>query len=501
VLLSEVVATSATVAATASRSVKVAALADLLRRVEPHEVETVVAVLTGEIRQGRIGIGWATVAGLEVPAAPVATLSVTDLDRALDGLASNSGTGSQGRRSARLAAMMAAATAEEQHFVSRLLRGDLRHGALEGVVAAAVAQAAGVPLAAIRRAAMLAGDLPTVAAIALVEGLVGVERIGLRVGRFVQPMLAAPGGAVGDALPAHGGLASVEQKLDGARLQVHRSGDDVILFTRNGNDVTSRLAEVAETVRALRCTAVVLDGEVIGLAEDESPGRFQDTMSRFGHRRGGAAALTARFFDCVHLDGDDLLDEPLWARAEALERVAPGWRVPWIATDDPGRAEEFLAATLAAGHEGVVIKDLASIYEAGRRGGAWRKVKPVITLDLVVLAAEWGSGRRRGWLSNIHLGARDTDGGPPVMVGKTFKGMTDDLLRWQTAALLEREVSRPGHVVVVRPELVVEIAVDGVQRSSRYQGGVALRFARVRRYRGDKGPAEADTITAVRALL
>ena len=502
VLLSGVVATSAAVTSTASRSAKVAALADLLRRLDPAEVEVVVAALAGEARQGRIGVGWATVRALDVPAAAEPTLTVADLDRALDELAATVGSGSQAARAARLDALLRAATADEQVFLRRLLLGELRQGALEGVAADAVARAAGVPLALVRRAAMLAGDLPSVAATALAGGADALASIGLQVGRFVQPMLAAPGDAVADALPAHGGPASVEQKLDGARLQAHRDSGEVRLFTRNGNDVTGRLGAVADLLAALPCTSVVLDGEVIGLAEDERPDRFQDTMSRFGRHAGEhGATLTVRFFDCLHLDGADLLDEPLSTRAAALERVAESWRVPSVRTADVAEAEAFLAASLAAGHEGVVVKDLASPYEAGRRGGAWRKVKPVRTLDLVVLAAEWGSGRRRGWLSNLHLGAQDPDGGPPVMVGKTFKGLTDELLRWQTAALLEREVRREGHTVFVRPELVVEIALDGAQRSTRYPGGVALRFARVRRYRDDKGPAHADTIDAVRALL
>ena len=538
--LCEVLATSATVTATSSRSAKVAALAELLRRLDPDEVAVVVAALTGEVRQGRIGVGWATVRGLDVAPAAVASLTVADVDRALDDLAALAGPGSQAVRAARLDALLRAATAAEQTFLGRLLLGELRQGALAGVVADAVARAAGVPLALVRRAAMLAGDLPSVATIALAEGATGLAEVGLQVGRFVQPMLAAPGDTVAAALPASGAPASVEQKLDGARLQAHRSGQDVRLFTRNGNDVTARLAAVADLVRALPCTSVVLDGEVIGLGDDDRPQVFQDTMSRFGRRTaepgarssvpvvdpevgpsspldeavppdsagprlsapGGAArALTVRFFDCLHRDGVDLLDEPLSTRGQALAEVAAGWLVPSIRTDDPVRAEAFLAASLAAGHEGVVVKDMASPYEAGRRGGSWRKVKPVRTLDLIVLAVEWGSGRRRGWLSNLHLGARDPGGGPPIMVGKTFKGMTDELLRWQTAALLEREVGRDGHVVVVRPELVVEIALDGAQRSTRYPGGVALRFARVRRYRPEKTPADADLIDAVRALL
>ena len=501
-LLSEVVATSAAVTSTASRSAKVAALVDLLHRLGPDEVEVVVAALAGEVRQGRIGVGWATVRGLDVAPAGHPTLTVADLDRVLDELAATAGAGSQALRQARLTALMAAATDQEQQFLGRLLLGELRQGALEGVVADAVAKAAGLPLAAVRRAAMVAGDLPSTAAIALAEGAAGLDRIGLEVGRFVQPMLAAPGEAVADAMPGHGGLALVEQKLDGARVQAHRSGSEVRLFTRNGNDVTTRLGAVAELVRSLPCTAVVLDGEVIGLAEGERPDRFQDTMSRFGRQTGEhGATLTVRFFDCLHLDGTDLLDEPLTARGEVLQRLAPEWRVAGLTTTDPSEAEHFLALTLDAGHEGVVVKDLASTYEAGRRGGAWRKVKPVRTLDLIVLGVEWGSGRRRGWLSNLHSGARDPGGGPPIMVGKTFKGLTDELLRWQTAACLEREVRREGHTVFVQPDLVVEIALDGAQRSIRYPGGVALRFARVRRYRDDKGPADADTIDAVRALL
>jgi DNA ligase-1 len=308
-------------------------------------------------------------------------------------------------------------------------------------------------------------------------------------------MLASTAASVTEAIGACG-LSSVEWKLDGARIQAHRSGGEVRLYTRNGNDITDRLPGVVDVVRSMPAHALVLDGEVLG------EGVFQETMSSFGRQDGVAgASLHAWFFDCLHVDGEDLLDHPLTERLAVLDRVAGRWRIPGVVTDDAAEAEAFADDALARGHEGVMVKAAGSTYEAGRRGGSWKKVKPVRTLDLVVLAAEWGHGRRQGWLSNLHLGARDPDGGPPIMVGKTFKGLTDELLTWQTAALLEREVARSGITVHVRPELVVEIALDGVQRSTRYDGGVALRFARVRRYRDDKSPADTDTIDAVRALL
>jgi DNA ligase-1 len=346
---------------------------------------------------------------------------------------------------------------------------------------------------------MLAGDLPRVAAVALREGEPGLAAIGLEVLRPVQPMLASTAASVAEAVTASG-LSSVEWKLDGARVQAHRLGSEVRLFTRNLNEITGRLPGVVDAVRALPAEAIVLDGEVLGVGDDERPGMFQDTMSRFGRHDGSGASLGVWFFDCLHIDGRDLVDRPLTERREALERVAAGLEVPSIVTDDPDTATAFLDEALASGHEGVMVKAASSLYEAGRRGQAWRKIKPVRTLDLVVLAAEWGHGRRRGWLSNLHLGARDPDGGF-VMVGKTFKGLTDAVLTWQTAELLARETSRSGIAVYVRPELVVEIGLDGVQVSTRYPGGVALRFARVKRYRDDKNAADADTIDAVRSLL
>lgn len=499
-LLAEVVATSAAVAATGARSAKVAALAGLLARLADDEVVPAVALLSGEPRQGRIGIGWATLSAVGAGPAAEPSLTVGDLDAALDRLAATTGPGSSAARVAVLSELLARATAEEADLLRRLLLGDLRQGALEGVMADAVAKAAGVPAAAVRRAAMLAGDLAEVALVARSGGAGALASVGLTLLRPVQPMLAAGSPDIASAMAACG-EASVEWKLDGARIQVHRVGDEVRVFTRSLHDVTARLPAIVDLVRSLPAERLVLDGEAIGLRDGERPDSFQATMSRFGRRDGEAGGtLTVRFFDVLHRDGDDLLDRPLRARLAALDVVAGDWRVPGRVTADPDEAAAVLDEALAAGHEGVVVKAAASAYEAGRRGGAWRKVKPVLTLDLVVLAAEWGHGRRRGWLSNLHLGARGADGAP-VMVGKTFKGLTDELLTWQTAELRAREVRSEGIVVHVRPELVVEVALDGVQASPRYPGGVALRFARVRRYRPDKTPAEADTIETVRSLL
>jgi DNA ligase-1 len=508
----DVVATTAEVTATRARSRKVAALADLFARLGPAEVPVVVAILTGAPRQGRIGIGWRTVASVEAPPSPEPQLEVADVDATLERLASLHGTGSQAARTTELRSLLERATEDEQDLLRRLLVGELRHGALEGLVTDALAKASDVPLATMRRAAMLAGDLPAVATIALTEGEAGLDAIGLTLLRPIQPMLAQTATDVTEALAlatgGNGGAgssheASVEWKLDGARIQVHRVGDDVRIYTRNLNDVTGRLPGIVDLARSFPAESFVLDGEAIGVGENELPQMFQDTMSQFGRQADGAGAgLASRFFDVLHLDGHDLIDRPLRDRLATLENLAGPWRIPGIVTADPAEAQRVLDEALAAGHEGVMVKDADSPYEAGRRGGAWRKVKPVHTLDLVVLAVEWGSGRRRGWLSNLHLGARDPDTpGDFVMVGKTFKGLTDELLTWQTERFLELETHRTDFAVFVRPEVVVEIALDGVQSSTRYAGGVALRFARVRRYRPDKSPAEADTIDAVRAML
>ncbi|WP_380166800.1 ATP-dependent DNA ligase [Jannaschia sp. R86511] len=508
-LLAEVVATSAAVAATRSRTAKSTALADLLRRADADEVEAVASWLSGETLQGRVGVGWRTLAAAQVAPAAESSLTVGAVDSALGTLAATTGAGSARRRDGLLGDLLGAATADEQRFLVALLTGELRQGALEGLVLDAVARAAELPVATVRRAFMLSGRLPRTAALALAQGAAGLEAVRLEVGRPVRPMLASPGSSLAEALTALGEDVTVEFKLDGARIQVHRDGDVVRVWTRTLREVTDAVPELVARIRALPCTRAVLDGETLALDDDGRPRAFQDTMSRFGSAGPGEAdALLSPFlFDLLHLDGRDLIDEPLHERLDALaglltaDEHAP-LRMPGVRRPTPEQAETVLDDALGAGHEGVVVKDLTAPYAAGRRGKAWQKVKPVHTLDLVVLGAEWGYGRRTGSLSNIHLGALDADG-EPVMVGKTFKGMTDELLAWQTATFpaLAREPGTDGPVVALRPELVVEVAVDGAQRSVRYPGGVALRFARVLRYRSDKTPAEADTLDAVRALL
>jgi len=500
VLLAELTATSEAVRETAARTGKIERLADALRRLGPREVAVGVAYLSGELRQRQIGVGWRTLQDLPAPA-PAATLEVAAVDAACERIGALSGPGSQAARREAVAALFAVATEREQRFLRALLTGELRQGAQEGVMVEAVARAAEVPRDAVRRALMLRGDLGAVAAIALAEGAAGLSAVGLEVGRPIQPMLAAPGDDVGAALERTG-PAAVENTLDGARLQVHRRGDEVRAFTRSLDDITARVPEVVETALALPARELVLDGEAIALRPDGRPHPFQVTASRFGTRRAdGSVPLTPLFFDLLHLDGEDLIDRPGSERAVALaELVPPDSLVPRAVIADAPGAQAFLDAALAAGHEGVLVKALEAPYAAGRRGAGWLKVKPRHTLDLVVLAAEWGHGRRRGWLSNLHLGARDPAGGGFVMLGKTFKGLTDAMLTWQTERLLALEIARDDWTVHVRPDLVVEIAFDGVQTSPRYPGGVALRFARVLRHRPDKAAAEADTLDAVLAV-
>ncbi|MDN5569847.1 MAG: ATP-dependent DNA ligase [Propionibacteriaceae bacterium] len=513
--LARVVAALDTVSATASRTGKAVALAGLLAASAPDDLPALVGVVRAQPRQGRLGVGWRTVSArlaalAEVADAPSTTgtednrLTVADVDAAFTALAGvPAGTGSSTARTRILDRLLARASASERDFLGRVLVGELRTGALDGLLVDAVARASGQPVAVVRRAAMLSGDLGGTARRALTEPATLAD-VSLSVGVPVLPMLASTAASVADAL-AITGEASVEYKLDGARIQVHRDGEEVLVVTRSLADVTDRLPEVVAAVRALPVERVILDGETLLLGEDGAPRPFQDTMARFG-ARGGDAVLRPWFFDVLHADGRDLIDEPLAERRRVLREVVGERMIPGLVTADPDAAAAFAAEALAAGHEGVLVKGIASTYAAGRRGKAWVKVKPVRTVDLVVLACEWGSGRRRGTLSNLHLGARDPDGqfGAPggfVMVGKTFKGLTDALLAWQTERFGQIETRRDAWTVHVRPEVVVEIAFDGVQRSSRYPGGVALRFARVKGYRSDKSAREADTIGELRAGL
>jgi len=497
-LLVDLVNASAAVAAESARSRKVAILSDLLRRLEPDEVPIAAGFLAGVPRQGRVGVGYSTVYGLDVEPADEPSLTIGDLDRAIDDVRGSTGPGSAGRRREILGALLERATEPEAGFVRRLFTGELRQGALAGLMVDAIAKAAGVPGELARRALMLSGDLTHTAEIAMSAGEEGLRAVGFELFTPVFPMLASSAETVGEAISAFE-RASVEWKLDGIRIQIHRRDAEVRIYTRNLNDITHALPGLVDVALRLPVRQVVLDGEALWMGDD-GPAAFQDTVSRIDNDA-APEGITTFVFDLLHLDGDDLLDVPLELRAARLEAIAPELRIPSVLTSDPAVGERVLEEALEAGHEGVVVKDAASTYAAGRRGKAWRKVKPVRTYDLVVLGAEWGHGRRQGWLSNLHLGARDPRTGEFVMVGKTFKGMTDELLTWQTQELLARETRREGIAVFVRPDLVVEIALDGVQSSTRYPGGVALRFARVKRYRPDKRPEEADTIDDLRALL
>jgi DNA ligase-1 len=505
-LLEEVVAASADVAATSSRLKKVERLSALLARLQPEEVPVAVAYLSGALPHGSIGIGWASLREVPPPAADVG-LELVEVEAILRRIGGLAGAGSQAARREALQDLFCRATESEQSFLRRLLTGEIRQGALEGVMVDAVSRAAGVPLTEVRRAAMLAGDLGAVAAAAIEGGSPALAGFRLSLLTPLQPMLAQSAEDVRSAFERIR-PAAVEWKLDGARIQIHRRDDEVRVFTRNLADVTDRVPEIVDAIRRLPLASAVFDAEAIALRADGRPHPFGLTMSRFGSRsRRDLDEMRADFplspfvFDILHLDGEDLIDLPAEERFAALEeRLPEELRVTRTVTDDPDRAERFLEDALARGHEGVMVKALDAPYEAGRRGASWIKVKRAHTLDLVVLAAEWGHGRRRGWLSNLHLGARDPETGGFVMLGKTFKGMTDEMLGWQTERLQEIETERDGITVHVRPELVVEVAFDGLQSSTRYPGGLALRFARVKGYRPDKGPDDADTIDTVRAI-
>jgi DNA ligase-1 len=525
VLLAELVRTSEAVAATSGRRAKIEEISALLRRAGPAEVPLVVAFLSGELRQRQIGVGYAALSSLlqaDSGGTVPETLTVLGTDAAFAAIGDVGGAGAQAARKQLLTGLFGQAPAAERAFLARLISGELHQGALEGVMVEAVAKAAEVPAADIRRAHLLTGSLPLVASTALdpAAGLAALRALGLQVGRPLRPMLASSADSIATAL-ARVSPAVLEWKIDGVRVQVHRDGTDVAVFTRTLDDITGRVPEIVTAVQALDAASLVLDGEAVALGPGGRPRPFQVTASRAGSqldvaRQREQVPLTPFFFDLLQLNGTDLIDEPASRRHELMAGALPaGLLIPRLVTADQQEAEQFFADAVARGHEGVVVKSPAGLYAAGRRGSEWLKVKPRHTLDLVILAAEWGHGRRRGWLSNLHLGARDPATGGLVMLGKTFKGLTDQMLTWQTERLLEladppqSQAAGDGDggdrrqafgVVRVRPELVVEIAFDGVQASPRYPGGLALRFARVLRHRPDKPASEADTIEAVRAL-
>jgi DNA ligase-1 len=507
VKLAQLVDTSRRVAETSGRLEKIRHLAAMLGSLSPEEIEIAVAFLSGSYRQRKLNVGYAALqAAVAGSSAAEASLEIAEVDAAFEQIAGvPAGKGSNSERQRLLRELLSRATREEQDFVFRLVIGELRQGAVEGLMLEAVARAAKVPAEQVRRARMMAGDLPRVARAALSGDAGELAAFATQLFRPVHPMLAGSADDESGAI-AELGQAMLEYKLDGARIQVHKSGDEVAIYSRRLNDVTAAVPELVESVRRLPAHDLILDGEVIALRSDGTPHPFQTTMSRFGKKLEVARArsevpLTPFFFDILYLDGGALMDEPAQRRLAALTgAVPPSMLIPRMVTSSVADAETFLRRSLNSGHEGIMAKSLEGTYEAGRRGRRWLKIKPANTLDLVVLAAEWGHGRRHGWLSNLHLGARDPVTGGFVMLGKTFKGMTDEMLGWQTRKLLELEVARDGITVYVRPELVVETAFNEVQASTQYPGGVALRFARIKRYRTDKPASEAETIGTVQEL-
>jgi DNA ligase-1 len=504
-LLARVVEASHRVAATSKRGEKADILASLLRQVTPDEVETCVAFLSGIIQQGKLGIGFASLSRSTVSAAEIPTLEVGDVSRAFQQIAESQGAGSEQRKREILTDILGRATRDEQHFLTRLLGGELRQGALEGVMIDGLAKATGIPVERIRRAAMLAGSSLPVARSVMEKGEAGLLQFDIQLFRPVQPMLAQTAEDMSEALQ-NLGEAALEYKLDGARVQAHKSGDEVAVYSRQGNDVTVAVPEIVSAVRLLPADNLIVDGEVLSLLPDGRPQPFQVSMRRFGRRLDVAEIarqlpMTPFWFDLLYLNGSPMVDETQTDRFAELARLTPSQNlIPNLVTGNEQQAEEFLHASLARGHEGVMAKSRMAAYAAGGRGQNWLKIKQARTLDLVILAAEWGSGRRRGWLSNLHLGARDTHKGGFAMLGKTFKGLTDEMLAWQTQALLNLEVARDKYAVYVKPRLVAEIAFNEIQVSQRYISGLALRFARVKRYREDKGAADCDTFETVQRL-
>jgi DNA ligase-1 len=505
-LLAAVVETSRRVAETSKRLEKVDLLSRLLLELQPDEIEIVVRFLAGSIRQGRIGIGYAALRDAQGPASATSSLEIAEVDRTFESIVATSGSGSQRQRMELLHQMLSRSTEPEQQFLMRLLMGELRQGALEAVMVEALGKASGVAVERVRRAVMLAGDIAPVARAVLEKGEAALAQYDVQLFRPVQPMLAGTADDVTEALADLGdGEAALEFKLDGARVQVHRSGDDVVVYSRSLNDVTAAVPEVVEAVRALPVEDLILDGEVLSLQPDGRPQPFQVTMRRFGRkldvqRLRSELPMTPFWFDLLYLNGAHLLDEPQSRRFVALAEIAGASLIPHTATSDAALGNEFLEQALSRGHEGIMAKAPDARYAAGARGQSWLKVKRARTLDLVILAAEWGHGRRHGKLSNLHLGAVDIEKGGFAMLGKTFKGLTDDMLGWQTQELLKIEISRDSYTVYVEPKLVVEIAFNEIQVSPRYPSGLALRFARVKRYRTDKRAAQADTFQTVQKL-
>ncbi len=504
-LLTQLVETSRRIADTSKRLAKIELLADLLKQVNPEEIEIAVAFLSGNTRQGRIGIGYATILDAIAPSAGTPNVQLLEVDRTLAAIAAVNGRGTEQRRRELLHSMFARTTEEGQDFLKRLLMGELRQGALGGIMLEALARASGVNLERIRRAAMMAGGAGPIVQALLEKGEAGLSPYDVQLFRPVQPMLAQSAEGIPDALEELG-EAALEYKFDGARVQLHKSGEDVSVFSRRLNDVTAAVPELVELARTFPVKDLILDGEVLSLDPQGRPQPFQVTMRRFGRkldvgRMRGELPLSPFWFDLMYLDGRSLLDEPQSRRFAALGQVVPAETiVPHAVTGDRSRAEDFLYQALGQGHEGIVAKATSAVYAAGARGQSWLKIKQARTLDLVILAAEWGHGRRQGWLSNLHLGARDLDRGGFAMLGKTFKGLTDDMLAWQTQELLKLEIARDNYTVYVEPKLVVEIAFNEIQVSPRYASGLALRFARVKRYRPDKSAADADTFRTVQTL-
>jgi DNA ligase-1 len=506
VRLIEIVETSRVVAETKSRLKKVEQLSTCLGQLSPGEREIGISYLSGTLPQGRIGIGPALLReALAQRPSTEARLDLPSVDATLSHIAEATGPGSTAERRVLLSDLFARATQDEQEFLARLVMGEIRQGALEGIMMEALARATDVPLADVRHGVMVAGELASVAAAALATGSAGVDQFTMKVLQPVKPMLAHTADSISDALDRLG-TAGFEYKLDGARVQVHKSGKEVSVFTRRQNDVTAAVPEIVEAALTLPVRDVILDGETLALHEDGTPHPFQITMRRFGRKLDvptirATLPLDVFFFDCLHVDGEDLIDKPAGERFAALQEMVPtGLLIPRVVTSDSAEAETFLSRALQRGHEGVMAKALDAAYEAGSRGSSWLKIKPAYTLDLAVLAAEWGHGRRRGWLSNLHLGARDPQSGQFVMLGKTFKGLTDEMLDWQTRKLQDLAVDRDEHTVYVRPKLVVEVAFNEIQSSPQYPAGLALRFARVKRYRHDKRAADVDTLDTVRAI-